>query len=95
MEIQPYDKLTGWKSNRLVGNPTNKKIQKTKSSRLWLCYTYIFQESTGIYFGVVWLVLGCLNQKTRALDNIKTGFSRSLDGFPTIKISQKMGKANL
>ena len=27
-EIQPYYKLTGWKSNRLVRNPTNKKNLK-------------------------------------------------------------------
>ena len=84
------------------GNPTSwleiqptTKFRKTKSSRLWPCYIYVALESSTIYFGIVWLIWPCLKGNHLSLSNIKTGFNHSLDGFPTIKISQKMEKANL
>ena len=85
MKIQPV----GWKSNQQQNSEKLKVLDFDHATSIlpWKALT--------IYFGIVWLIWPCLKGNHLSLSNIKTGFNHSLDGFPTIKISQKMEKANL
>ena len=84
MEIQP----PGWKSNQ------PKKSEKLKVLDFGHAPHTVALETSRISNAIVLLNLGCLKQSTSSLNDRKTSFCNSLDGFPTIKISQKTQKAN-
>ena len=73
------------------GNPTMDGIPTT--SQAHVPHT-VALETSRISNAIVLLNLGCLKQSTSSLNDRKNSFYNSLDGFPTIKISQKTQKAN-
>ena len=84
MEIQP----PGWKSNQ------PKKSEKLKVLDFAHAPHTVALETSRLSNTIVLLNLGCLKQSTSSLNDRKNSFYNSLDGFPTIKISQKTQKAN-
>ena len=84
MEIQP----PGWKSNQ------PKKSEKLKVLDFAHAPHTVALETSRLSNAIVLLNLGRLKQSASSLNDRKKSFYNSLDGFPTIKISQKTQKAN-
>ena len=85
MEIQPL----GWKSNQQINSEKLKVLDFAHATAMF--YRKATQHNLVLYgwFGLVSTLSIII------ISYIKTGFNHSLDGFPTIKMSQKREKANL
>ena len=84
MEIQP----PSWKSNQ------PKKSEKLKVLDFAHVSHTVELETPRISIAILLLNLGCLKQSASSSNDRKQYFNNSLDGFPTIKISQKKQKVN-